>query len=220
MHDVMLQSLKADLSRMHARLSALESEVQQLRRVREAKLDVFRQVRWCITCAPEDEEEEYPTTPANVFPIKFLDCHFTPTAGLQTLSHTARQTAAATVAHASTGQFVPEGVPLPCFWLRGLGGADAGEWWLLDPPQRHYGKLAGALSPNGTQNMHVWLLGASGWYNSGATIVVQDWFMRFAAVGSSLPAGTGLCVNWHLASGSHAKYVVDSASCLVDDLFD
>ena len=38
MDDVLLQSLKADLSRVLTRMRALESEVQQLRRVREPKL--------------------------------------------------------------------------------------------------------------------------------------------------------------------------------------
>lgn len=129
MDDVILQSLKADLVRMRGRLDTVEEEVRQLRRVRDAKIDLFRQVRWCITSEPEDEDEDYPTS-GTVFPIKFLDAHFTATAGAQAFESTARSTDPQTVAFCS--HYVKVATPCPVFWLRGLGAADAGEWWLLD----------------------------------------------------------------------------------------
>ena len=135
MDDVIMQSLKADLVRLRARLGTVEEEVRQLRRLRDAKVDLFRQVRWCITCDPEDEDEDYPTA-GTVFPIKFLDAHFTATVGTQTFVSTARSTEPQTVAFCA--HYVKVNTPCPCFWLRGLGDDEAGEWWLLDLSQEFH----------------------------------------------------------------------------------
>lgn len=132
MDDVLLQSLKAEIGRLRARMSGLEMEMEQLRRVREAQLQTFLQVQWCITCEPEDEEAEYPTS-GTVFPIKFLDAHFVGTAGNQAFAKTERSEKAVTLAFCS--HYMPVNTPCPVFWKRGLGDPDAdetGEWWLLD----------------------------------------------------------------------------------------
>jgi hypothetical protein len=177
MHDVMLQSLKADLARMHARMSALESEVLQLRRAREAKVDLFRQVRWCITCEPEDEEEEYPAS-GTVFPIKFLDAHFEATAGDQDFESSDRSDVPTTVAFCA--HYVPVNTPCPVFWLRGLGGADAGEWWLLDlTVEWHRGVTDEAMNKGATKPVSRYTDGTDA--DSGLTDQVHNDFINVGA---------------------------------------
>lgn len=163
MDDVMLQSLKKDLGGMRARIVALESEVQQLRRVRDAKLDTFLQVRWCITCLPkaedEEDEPEYPTS-GNVFPIKFLDAHFTPTPGSGSLVKTERSEEAVTLGYCQ--HYLPIDTPCPVFWKRGLGSETAGEWWLLDMGTPIYrGRTSGRINKGDSGSVTRFIAGTS-----------------------------------------------------------
>lgn len=205
-----------EVRRLLARVEALEAQIESFRRERQAYSQVPQQVRWCVTTS----SESFPIADTNVFQIKFIDAHFTAATGVQALTKSNRSGPPQTFAHAATGRFVPEGVPLPCFWLRGLGANDAGEWWLLDPPMTLFGKLAEALVPDGEADMTVWLLGASGWEATDVVLPVKDWFLRFSEEVDELEAGHGLAVDWYLASGANAKYVVREASCLPTDFFE
>jgi hypothetical protein len=230
MHDVQLQSLKADLSRMAHRLAALESEVQQLRRIREPVLDRFVQVRWAVTCEPlqpEDPEEDpvgYPEA-GTVFPIKFLDAHFVAELGDREFSNEERSEDQQWVAYHDSYLLVDTKIVV--FWQRGLGDDandnDYGVWWVLKAPTHYYGKLTQTLAQNGSALMEIWRKTDDGWEATGQFIDVFDWFLRFADDEPELEPGTGLRVSWHdgpLADDEAAGFVVDESSCLPDDFFE
>jgi hypothetical protein len=127
LHDV-LDDYRRELQRMRQQVGVLQEQMQQFRRARIGASDLFRQVRWAQTCSPT--AGDYPESGDNptVFPIRFLDAHFEPTIGLQSLDTSARQTGQATVCYSAT--FLALGTTLPVFWLRGLGeDGDEGEWF-------------------------------------------------------------------------------------------
>lgn len=74
----------------------------------------------------------YPDT-GNTFRIEFLDSYFTAAQGDETATHDGRGSKAEVFAQVVGGsRFVAEGAIVGAFWQRGLGGANKGEWWILD----------------------------------------------------------------------------------------
>jgi len=123
-HDVL--RMREELLRMQREVGELKEQLRQFFRARADKMDLFRQVRWAETCNPA--VGLYPTDPATVFPIQFLDAHFDAAPGNQVLSTAARQSSQATTCFSAT--YLANGTKLPVFWLRGLGeDGDEGEWF-------------------------------------------------------------------------------------------
>lgn len=128
MHDQL--QIRRDLARLLSRVGQLEAQLEQFRRVRSAQKDLFKQIRWAVTCEPLTGS--YPAegdVPA-AFPIKFLDAHFPATVGSQTLDTEPRSDEQIAVAWSES--YLAVGTERPVFWLRGLGpDGDEGEFFLF-----------------------------------------------------------------------------------------
>jgi len=126
--DDRLQPLKLEIAKLQRRLDAAESRLDQCRGQRDPKVDRELQIRWAETCNPSSGSYPIAGSGATVFPIKFLDAHFTATIGVQSFDSTTRQSAQAAVVYSS--QYLAVNTKIPVFWCRGLGDEDAGEWWI------------------------------------------------------------------------------------------
>jgi len=179
-----------ELAELRRRLRALEEQVDQFRRVRVPTPASPLQVRWCVTTAGGDA---WPTGSANVFPIRFLDPDFTATQGLRNFNRVPRSANSAAYAF-SHRDWVPEGVPLLAVHQRGLGAADAGEWWLLETPDHYLARLLGSLAAGLSASAEIYLRNSSrDLVASGCTVTVYD---EFLPAGETLEADTLVSIEW------------------------
>ncbi len=167
-----------------ARFRQLEEQLREaalaidsLRRSREPLGHIPLQVRKAVTCTPSSGS--YPVPGDNCYPIVFVDPDFTNTPGLRTLNATARQAAQATCAlSASTSIYIPINTPVDVYQCRGLGGDDAGEWFILGVGEANRVvrfRLSADLSTGG--NAAAAQLSFNGTtYVTGGTIYVFDWY--------------------------------------------
>jgi len=191
--------LDTRLHEVETDVDAIKRELDQLRRIRFPQADLHRDIRWAMTVGTVPSD--YPDTAANTFPIRFLDAHFTKTAGLRTFLYSNRSTDPVTLAHAATGQYIPSGLPLPVFWQRGLGAEDSGEWWFLDPPRLYVVQLTTVLHARSSALARIWLPDNTfTLYDSGITIGVRDVAM---GTGETRPVGTRLLAHWYLTPYPH-----------------
>ena len=201
------KSLPVRLLEAELDLSALHRELDQLRRVRFPQADLHRDIRWAMTVG--SVPSTYPAVDANTFPIRFLDAHFTKSAGLRTFTYHNRSDVPVTIAHAATGQYIPPDLPLPVFWQRGLGAEGSGEWWFLDPPRMYVVELTSELAAGTLASAEIWLPDEFfELHASGIIITVRDGLL---VAGESLPVGTRLLAHWYLTPFPHWIVSIGSA---------
>lgn len=196
--DQRLELLEADLRQA-------QLELASLRRARNPALDVKEQPRLAVTCDPASGS--YPVVNANVFPIKFVDADYTATPGPQSLTKTNRQAAQATVALFPSGNWIPNGTVVSVFQCRGLGGASAGDWFILDGPKEYFCRLTAELAAGGTGTAEVFTDNDSS-QTLLATLTVEAGPLVMA--GATLAADTWVDVRWDEVVDA---FVIDGAAC-------
>lgn len=193
------------LDQLEADLRQARQELDQLRRVRQPALDLPEQPRLAVTCDPE--QGSYPAVNANVFPIKFVDADYTATPGPQSLTKTNRQAAQATVALFPSGNWIPNGTVISVYQCRGLGGASAGDWFILDGPKEFFCRLTADLEAGGTGTAEVFTDNDSS-LTLLATLTVQAGPLVLAGV--TLAAHNWIDVRWDEVADA---FVIDGAAC-------
>lgn len=172
-----------EIRRINSELAALQNKVRMLEAHRPPAQVPPVQVRWAMTM--QDGETSWPGSEANVFPIVFLDSEFTATQGQQTIDVAPRQAAPPVRAYSAMGNWIQPGLPIPAFHLKGLGDAEAGVWWLMDPPKWYIVQLNGALSPGGSAMANIWLYDSTDTLiDTGCEITVWDSGQAAEAVAS------------------------------------
>lgn len=204
-------STAAQLLQLHNANELLRREVDQLRRLRHGQHDLNREIRWAIT--HKNYGTDYPDEGANTFAIRFLDAHFTKAQGLQTFTNDPRSEEGVTYAHAQTGQYIPEGLPIPVFWQRGLGGEGKGEWWFLDPPLIYDGKIITSLAAGGSADCDLWLFNSSYVLERPSPVVTIS--IRHTLKGTELPQYTQVKIAWQFQV--KPAWTVIAAACEPDE---
>jgi hypothetical protein len=157
MHDFR-QPPSIEIERLRRRCDQLETMVKQLASAREATINAVQAIRWAETI--ESEGEPWPTESANVFPIRFVDPHFTAEQGLQDFEREPRSEERQAFA-LSWVDWLPKNEPFMVFEQRGLGPDEAGIWWFINPPLTHIGVYEAELTQGGTANFLVKRAGVS-----------------------------------------------------------
>lgn len=203
-----MNSLSSPLERLallEEQFLAARLELDSLRRVRQPIQATQEQPKLAITCSPASGS--YPVVNANVFPIKFLDCDYTATTGQRTLTQTARQAAQATVALFPSGNWIPNGTVVSVYQARGLGAADAGDWFILDGPKAFFARLTADLTAPATGSAEVFTDNDST-DTLLATLTVKSGPLVLDGV--TLDEDTWVHVSWDEIEDA---WLIDGASC-------
>lgn len=197
------------LTTLETELRAAQRSLDGIRRVREPALILPEQPRLAVTCDPASGS--YPTSNANVFPIKFVDGDFTATTGQRTLNKTNRQAAAAVQALFPSGNWIPKDTVVSVYQCRGLGSDDAGEWFILDGPRQYFGRLTAAMAAGATVDTNVYTS------NDSAQALLATLSVKASPLflsGTVLDSLTWISFRWDIIEG---KFLTDAAACGPED---
>lgn len=133
------------------------------------------QVRLVKAITPDGES--YPSAPANVFPVRFVDCDFDPADSDQTPTYTERvaDVAQAHVLSLRKSNYILSGTVFPAFRIPPLEGGDGGEWFTDFTIPFWPGKADSAISKGSTGTVSLWTHNGSSMVDTNQNVTAMAW---------------------------------------------